>query len=805
MSDDRVELEKLPAEEDALLIHPEYPRSAGYPGAYPSGGYGYGEPEQGLNVREIWRTVRKRKWLIAVMAAIVTTLVTIEAYRDKSIYQATATIEIGKDTGTVVKLGDLLLQTDDFNSLIGIKTSMLILKSRPVLEDVVDELKLDKNPKFLDVGSRKSVLEALGAMTGRVTGRVTFDEPPPALIETAAPPPPGNEARTTEESARLAPFVGVLDGRLTVEQIKETRALRVSFTHTDPIIAAAVANGVAKDFTERSFRTKTERYQNTSDWLSRSTRELEAKLQEAEQKLADYTRVNNIFSTESKDSLTTDKLTRLYDQATRSETERILKESLYAEVKAGRVNQLPEAFADTRTADYQKKLGELKLEEARLDLKYGDENPQIKDVRSQIVVLEGQISGSRKSLEEKLKAEYERAARDEKSLKSALDRAKGEAVQQNQASIQFGLLKQNVDTAKSLYVDFSQRYNQSKIEVAQQHNNLRIIEPATVPGGPIGPRRMRTILVGLFLSLAAGVGLAFFLEYLDNTIKTVEDVNRYAQLPALSVIPAISGTGVKRGLGKGKNGRKALGNGANGSPTAANSQLVALDNRSSAAEAYRVLRTSVLLSAAGNPPKKILVTSGQPGEGKTTTVVNTAISLAQLGASVLIIDCDLRKPTAHKLFGIEHERGLSTYLSRDVSLDGLIQKLPIPNLFLLPCGPIPPNPAELISSAKMKDMLRGLVDRYDHIIIDSPPLINVTDPVILSTMVDGVILVVHGGRSTRAVVTRARQELLSVGAKIFGVVLNNVDLRREGYDSYYYYKYYSEYHEDEKEEKSVGR
>ena len=591
-----------------------------------------------------------------------------------------------------------------------------------------------------------------------------------------------------EESARLAPFVGVLDGRLNVDQMKETRALRVSFSHTDPIIAAAVANGVAKDFTDRSFRTKTERYQNTSDWLSRSTRELEAKVQEAEQKLADYTRANNIFSTESKDSLTTDKLTRLYDQATRSETERILKESLYAEVKAGRVSQLPEAFADTRTAEYQKKLGELKLDEARLDLKYGDENPQIKDVRSQIAVLESQISGSRKSLEEKLKAEYERAARDEQSLKSALDRAKGEAVQQNQASIQFGLLKQNVDTAKSLYVDFLQRYNQSKIEVAQQHNNLRIIEPATVPGGPIGPQRMRTILVGLFLSLAAGVGLAFFLEYLDNTIKTVEDVNRYAQLPALSVIPAISGTGVKRGLGKGKNGRRRLADGANGSTTAAE-QPVGGARQSLVCERKHIafLGRRCCFRPPATPQRKILVTSGQPGEGKTTTVVNTAISLAQLGASVLIIDCDLRKPTAHKLFGIEHERGLSTYLSRDVSLDGLIQKLPIPNLFLLPCGPIPPNPAELISSAKMKEMLRGLVDQYDHIIIDSPPLINVTDPVILSTMVDGVILVVHGGRSTRAVVTRARQELLSVGAKTFGVVLNNVDLRREGYDSYYYY------------------
>jgi capsular exopolysaccharide synthesis family protein len=219
---------------------------------------------------------------------------------------------------------------------------------------------------------------------------------------------------------------------------------------------------------------------------------------------------------------------------------------------------------------------------------------------------------------------------------------------------------------------------------------------------------------------------------------------------------------------------------------------MALETRSSAAEAYRALRTSVLLSSAGRPPKTILVTSSQPGEGKTTTCINTAISLAQLGASVLLIDCDLRKPTVHKVFGVDHVRGLSTYLSRDVAIDELIHKLPIKNLSFVPCGPIPPNPAELISSERMKNLLAEMTQRYDHVLVDSPPLMNVTDPVILSRMVEGVMLVVHGGKSSRDLVRRSRQELLGVGAKIFGVVLNNVDLRNEGYESYYYGKYYGQ-------------
>jgi capsular exopolysaccharide synthesis family protein len=401
----------------------------------------------------------------------------------------------------------------------------------------------------------------------------------------------------------------------------------------------------------------------------------------------------------------------------------------------------------------------------------------------------------------KILNEYERAVRDEDMLKAALGQAKGEAIQQNQDAIQYNLLKGDVDTNKTLYQDFLNKSNQAQAQVVEQQNNLRVIEPAQVPGSPVGPRRMFTILVGFLLSTGAGVGLAFLLDYLDNTIKTVEDVGRYAQLPALSVVPAVSGHS-RRGLAA--KGRRVLGNGSSRhAESEAAFQLATLDNQSSAAEAYRVLRTSVLLSAAGRPPRTILITSGQPGEGKTTTVVNTAISLAQMGASVLIIDCDLRRPTTHKVLGVDHTQGLSTYLSREVPLDALIQKLPIANLSLLPCGPVPPNPAELIISEKMKDMLHELSGRYDHILIDSPPLINVTDPVILSTMVDGVILVVHGGKSTRDVVRRARQELSTVGAKIFGVVLNNVDLRRDGYDNYYYYRYYSRYGQEGSKNQNV--
>jgi len=297
--------------------------------------------------------------------------------------------------------------------------------------------------------------------------------------------------------------------------------------------------------------------------------------------------------------------------------------------------------------------------------------------------------------------------------------------------------------------------------------------------------------------------LALLLEYLDNTVKSIEDVTRATQLPTLALIPSMDAEAL-RTIGGKKNGAQkvikvagnklgAVGGLAPRSMHPPGDKLATLGSLSSVVESYRMLRTAVLLSTAGAPPKTILVTSSQPGEGKTTTAVNTAISLSQLGASVLLIDADLRRPAIHKAFKIPQTRGISNYLSSHTPLENLIVKLPIPNLSVLPCGPIPPNPAELISSDRMKDLLRNLGQQFDHILIDSPPLISVTDPVILSTMVDGSILVVQAGKSTRELVRRARQELGGVGAKVFGVVLNNVDIKREGYDDYDYYRYSGSY------------
>ncbi len=331
--------------------------------------------------------------------------------------------------------------------------------------------------------------------------------------------------------------------------------------------------------------------------------------------------------------------------------------------------------------------------------------------------------------------------------------------------------------------------------LAGKPNNISIVDYALTPDSPVGPNRARTVIAAFFLSIGLGLGLALFFEYLDDTVHSTEEVERVLHLPALAVIPSVGGTARRRVL----SGTTALQKHSNGNGNGNSELLMNVDGRSPLAEAYRHLRTSVLLSTAGRAPKSLLVTSSLPGEGKTTTAVNTAISLAQTGASVVIIDADMRRPRLQHIFDMKGQEGLSSILSSDISEDDMLTMLrhdEASGLSVLTSGPIPPNPAELLGSEQMRRLLAALQANYTHVVIDSPPVSSFTDGVLIASMVDGVLLVVHGGRSSRHIVRRSKQLLNDVGAKIFGVVLNNVNL--QSHDYYYYQSYYGQkYYEKE--------
>ncbi|HEV8482435.1 MAG TPA: Wzz/FepE/Etk N-terminal domain-containing protein, partial [Blastocatellia bacterium] len=330
MSDDRLELEKMLPPEEGAIMRPGYPRGGAYPdGAAYGYGYGYPDDDERLYLRRMWRAIKKRKLVIVVIAVIVTAAVTLEMFRAKSIYQASTTVELGKENRTLYRTGDVVLQADESDDTyyvsMGMKTKIRLLQSRPLLEAVVVNLKLDQNPKFLDVTSKRSLWEAIKSIGSGLRGNPGVAPEVTAVPETPVSASDRDDARSRQESARLAPFIDVLAANLNAEPLPDTRMLVISFSHTDPSLAAEVVDNVAQVFIRRSFENRTEKYTSTSEWLDRSTRELKARVQQAEQDLADYSRAHNIYSLEGKETLATDKLSRLHDQATRSQTDRILK------------------------------------------------------------------------------------------------------------------------------------------------------------------------------------------------------------------------------------------------------------------------------------------------------------------------------------------------------------------------------------------------------------------------------------------------------------------------------------------------
>jgi polysaccharide biosynthesis transport protein len=751
-----------------------------YPG--PAGAFPPGPGRDDLGIRELWRSLQRRRFAILAIVLIITTIATLLMLRAKSTYLASTVIEIGKDQNPILKPGDHV-QESELDLSTAIKTSMVLLKSHELLEDVVVGLQLDKNPKFYEEPGRWSLKRLFQSKATNLGNLDNSDLLGKSGKESTRPP---------SERLRLDPYVQFVEENLEVEQIKGSRALKIDFIHTDPTIAAAVADGVARGFIQRNFQNKTERFSNVVDWLDQSTKDLKGRVEKAEQALANYTRENNIFAMEGKSTLTTDKLAKLHDQMTRAESDRILKETLYDEVKRGRVDQVPEVFAEMtskstpRIVELNKQLNDLTASEAQMAVHYGPSNPQIQELREQIVAIKGQIEGSRKALNDKLQTEYDHALRDEASLKTALLKAKAEAVNENQAAIHFDILKQEVDTAKQLYTEFLQKSNQSKMEVAEQYSNIHILDHAKVPNESYGPRRGLNILLWFIVSLVAGVGVGFLLEFFDNTIKSGNDVSQFLQLSTLAAIPyskSMSSWESARLYAQPESvdGKKLLPSASETGSDIISAQNIADSNGKGSqilprtVENYHGLRTSVLLSTSDGPPKTILVTSSEPCDGKTTTAVNLALSLCELDARVLLIDADMRRPTAHKMFSLDPSLGLSTYLSRDVSINKLIHRLSKNNLSVLASGPVPPNPATLISSSKMKLLMDVLENQFDHIVIDSPPVVGLTDAAILSTYVNGVVLVVYAGQSKRDIVRRAKYNLQSVGAKILGVVLNKVD------------------------------
>jgi capsular exopolysaccharide synthesis family protein len=546
-------------------------------------------------------------------------------------------------------------------------------------------------------------------------------------------------------------------------------------------LATEIANALVRTFVEENFRTKYESVTQTSVWLSTELADLQMKVQTSEEKLVRYQKDHSILGVDEKQNIVTAKLDELNKELTAAQTDRIQKESNYRLAETGD----PAVFTKTSREGTGSMLGKLREKEAELSTQYaqattqfGPGYPKVAELNNQLKQLRREIAAEQTRMQNDIHNEYLAAVQRENLLTTAFEQQKREANQLNESAIEYSVLRRDAESNRQLYQDLLQRLKEAGVSAGLRSSNIRVVDVARTPTYPIKPNVPRNLQLGFLLGLACGIGLAFLLESLDTSVRNMEQVSAISSLPALGTIP----------LQVSKNGhsRKRLKTVSADIEKSESPALVTyVRPKSEAAEAYRALRTSILLSSFGAPPKVILVTSALPQEGKTTISANSALVLAQRGSRVLLIDADLRRPGIDKLFGFRSRGGLSSVISGVDKIDDVIVPFArVPNLWIMPAGPIPPQPAELLGSSVMKDHITRWRNEFDHIIIDTPPCLSVTDAVVLSLEADRVILVARSGKTTKAALRRACDLLLQVNARIMGIVLNALDLRSG--DAYYY-------------------
>ena len=727
-------------------------------------------PSHESAISEYWRVFKKRKWVVIACLATVFSVVAIASLRMTKVYEASGTLVINKPDSSL-NFQNVPTFSLDYYDPTELETEVKTLRSDLLALEVIRELNLDRRPEF---------------------GGQAFPSPSLDL----APDP------LQSDPTRAAAAIGGFKSNLAVALSPNTRIIEVKYRSPDPQTAANVVNALMQTYIEDNRKQRFESTMAASDWLQKQLVDLQMKVETSQEKLVRYQREHEILGMDEKQNITTAKLDELNKALTAAESERMDKESFYRLVESGDPDaiaasagglegggsQTASALLDTLLA----KQADLKIQTADLNTQFGPSYPKLAQLNNQLKEIDSQIQAEMKKIANKVRGQYMTALGRENMLHDALEKQKQEANKLNESAIEYNMLKRDAETYRALYEGILEKLKEAGVSAGLKSNNIHILDAAPAPGYPIEPNIPRNLGFAFMLGLASGVGLAFLLEGLDNSIRTTEQAHLISGLPSLGMIPLGS-----KSTRDGPNAKRLV--------IASSKEAVELVTQvrpqSQMAESYRALRTSLLLSNLGAPPKVIMVTSALPQEGKTTTSINCAVVLAQKGGRVLLIDADLRRPSIHKTLGMGPGSGLSNVLTGSTTLEQAIKRTPIlPNLFVLPAGTPPPDPAELLASSNMREKLDQLREQYDHIVIDTPPSLSVTDAVVLSPRADAVVLVIRSGHTTKQSLRRARDILAQVNAKVVGVLLNAVDLTSPDY--YYYYEYqgkYARYYRDDEE------
>ena len=722
---------------------------------------GYGIPSQDSLLRDYLRVLIKSKWVVITTVLLFVSVVTISTLRTTPIYEAVGSIAINKMDPVTFNLKDSSSSVDYYDTA-DMDTEVRILKSDLLALQVIRQLNLDKQPGGAKSKSSSSL-------------ELTAD---------------GMQPDSAKTSAVLSDF----KNSLQVSLVPNTRIIEIRYRSPDKNLAPQVVNTLANTYVEQNFKTRFESTMQASDWLSKQLVDLQIKVETSQEKLVKYQKEHEILGIDEKQNITTAKLDELNRELTTAESVRMEKESIYHLVQFGDSDSIVAAAnadgaarGSSANSALLEKLREqqadLKIQVAQLSTQFGPSYPKLAQLNSQLKEIDAQIQSEMRKVAARLRGDYLAAVQRESMLRSALEQQKQQANKLNESAIEYSLLKRDVDANRTLSEGLLEKLKEAGVTAGLRSNNFRIVDAARVPTSPSGPNVLRNLAFALALGLSTGIGLAFLMESMDNTVRTPEQAETISSLPSLGMIPL------------GSRSRREMRGGAK-LALASSKEAVELVTksrpRSQMAESYRALRTSLLLTFPGGPPKVILITSALPEEGKTTTSVNSAIVLAQKGTRVLLIDADLRRPSIHKTLGMGPNLGLSNVLTGTASLQqAIIPSTILPDLFLLPAGTPPPNPAELLASTKMKSVLEELRKHYDHIVVDSPPTLSVTDAVVMSTAADAVVLVIRSGHTTKPALRRARDILLQVNARVCGVLVNAVNLNSPDY--YYHYEYQGKY------------
>ncbi|GAC1633018.1 MAG: exopolysaccharide regulatory tyrosine autokinase VpsO [Candidatus Acidiferrum sp.] len=692
--------------------------------------------------------LRKHQWLILSFLVAVVTIVSIATFRMQPVYSTTARLEIDRENSNVLPFQgadsfDYIMDTDNY-----IETESKILTSETLALQTIRSTGLASHATFSGDGTSDAI----------ASGSLANHKRPPEL--------------------------GAFLGSLSVRRVPNSRLLDVTFESTDPQLAARIVNAHIENFRQSNFQSRYDAIARASSWLTDQLDELKIKVQQSEDARLEYERKNQIWELDDKQNTSTQRLSDLNKEVTDAQSERMKRQALYEFAKTANSDSVTELRSDVVLQDLTKRRSDLNEQYADALVQYGPNFPKVLRLQQQLKEVDRLITVERSSIIDQMGSDYNAARQREQLLTQALDQQKVEVNQMAAKLVEYNILKREAEANKTLYDGMLTKLKEANIAGALKSSNIRVVDPAMIPSSPTRPAKARNIALAFIVGLVGGIGLALLREYLDNTVKTPDDIETLSRLPSLAVVPSFSESN--------GNGRRGLLKGVSTNGHDRRIELVAQHlPKSQMSEAFRALRTALLLSQADHPPQVILVTSALPREGKTTAAANLAVTLAQLGDRTLLIDADLRKPGIGRLLNMTDGKyaGLSSYLAGVSSLDLVTVPHPtIPNLAAIPTGPLPPNPADLLSSHKLADAIAELRGKFKFIVIDSPPIMAATDAVIVSVQVDGVLLVVRSGETPKEAFTRTRDLLTSVKCRMLGVVLNAVDSNAPDY--YYSYRYY---------------